>query len=391
MSASRAGFVPPPSAPTGLAPEELSRYSRHLLLPEFGEEGQRRLKASTVAIVGMGGLGAPAAIYLAAVGVGTLRLIDPDRVDASNLQRQVLYGDRDVGRGKVEVARERLAALNPHVVLEGHAVALTSANALELLSGADVVLDGTDNFPTRYLVNDACVMLGVPNVHGSVLRFEGRVSVFATADGPCYRCLFPSPPPPDSAPDCAEAGVLGVMPGQIGLLQATEAIKVLTGLGEPLVGRLLLVDALRMGFRTITIRRDPACPACGTRTLRELIDYEEFCGVRRAVDDGPARLSPDEVARRLRAADPPQLVDVREPWEWNLTRLAGATLIPLGRLDELLGTLDRSRETVVYCHHGGRSLRAAQRLMAAGFTRVANLEGGIDRWSVEVDPTLPRY
>lgn len=383
--------MPPASASTGLAPAELSRYSRHLLLPEFGEAGQRRLKASTVAIVGMGGLGAPAAIYLAAAGVGTLRLIDPDRVDASNLQRQVLYGDRDVGRGKVEVARERLAALNPHVALEAHAVALSSGNALELLGGADVVLDGTDNFPTRYLVNDACVMLGVPNVHGSVLRFEGRVSVFATTEGPCYRCLFPSPPPPDSVPDCAQAGVLGVMPGQIGLLQATEAIKVLTGLGEPLVGRLLLVDALRMGFRTIAIRRDPACPACGTRTLRELIDYEEFCGVKRAADDGPARLSPDEVAQRLRAADPPQLVDVREPWEWNLTRLAGATLIPLGRLDEMLETLDRSRETVVYCHHGGRSLRAAQRLMAAGFARVANLEGGIDRWSVEVDPTLPRY
>lgn len=373
-----------------LHPEELHRYSRHLLMPEIGEAGQRRLKAASVAIVGMGGLGSPAAIYLAAAGVGTLRLIDPDRVDASNLHRQILYVDADVGRRKCDVARDRLRALNPHVRVEAHAVALTSGNALDLLRGVDVVIDGTDNFPTRYLVSDACVLLGVPNVHGSVLRFEGRVSVFGTLDGPCYRCLFPTPPPPDSVPDCADAGVLGVMPGQIGLLQATEAIKSITGVGELLAGRLLLVDALRMRFQTVRIQRDPSCPACGTRELSALIDYDAFCGVpggQREI----ARLTPAEVAERLTASVPPQLVDVREPWEWSIAHLPGAVLLPLGELEDLRATLDPSRDVVVYCHHGARSLAAARQLSAAGFSKVGHLEGGIDRWSLEIDPTLPRY
>lgn len=373
-----------------LTSEEIGRYSRHLLLPEIGEEGQARLRASRVAIVGVGGLGCPAALYLAAAGIGTLGLIDPDRVHVSNLHRQILYGDGDVGRLKCDVAAERLAAINPLVAIERHSVALAAHNALEILAGYDVVLDGTDNFPARYLVNDACVLLGRPNVYGSVLRFEGRLSVFCTPDGPCYRCLFPVPPPPESVPDCATAGVLGVMPGQIGVLQATEAVKWLTGSGDPLVGRLLLVDALRMRFRTVTLERDPACPACGTRELRRLIDYEQFCGTGPATA-GISALSPSDLRRRLEMGDPPQLVDVREPWEWAIARLPGAVLIPLGRLEELLGSLDAARETVVYCHHGTRSLTAAAMLTAAGFVRVANLEGGIERWSAEVDAGLPRY
>jgi adenylyltransferase/sulfurtransferase len=369
----------------------VSRYSRHLLLSEVGEEGQRRLLAARVAIIGAGGLGCPAALYLSAAGVGTIGLVDPDRVDASNLQRQVLYAEADVGRPKTDVARERLMALDPSLSVETYPVALSAANALELLRDYDLVIDGTDNFPTRYLVNDACVLLGVPNVHGSVLRFEGRVSVFGTKDGPCYRCLFPTPPPPDSVPDCAEAGVLGVMPGLIGMLQATEAIKWIVGAGDVLAGRLLLVDALRMRFQTVAIRRDPRCPACGTRELTGLIDYDAFCGVPRAPRDDIERLTPSEVAERMRRPDAPQLIDVREPWEWSLARLPGAVLMPLGALPELLPTLDASRETILYCHRGSRSLAAALHLSSAGFRRVGHLEGGIDRWSSEVDPALPRY
>lgn len=379
---------------SALSPAEAQRYGRHLILPEIGSAGQARLKASRVAIVGLGGLGSPAAIYLAAAGVGTLGLIDPDQVQPSNLHRQVLYTDADVGRPKCDVAAERVAALNPFVAVERHPVALTSRNALEVLAGYDLVLDGTDNFPTRYLVNDACVLLGIPNVYGSVLRFEGRVSVLCTREGPCYRCLFPEPPPPDSVPDCATAGVLGVVPGQIGLLQATEAVKWLTGTGEPLVGRLLLVDALRARFQSVAVPRDPACPVCATGALRALIDYDAFCrgGAAPAAPAPPVgSVSPRELQQRLEAGDALQLLDVREPWEWGIARLPGAVLVPMSRLPEALGALDPSRATVVYCHHGSRSLAAATLLAAAGFVRVANLEGGIDRWSVEVDAALARY
>jgi adenylyltransferase/sulfurtransferase len=379
--------VPPGPA---LDSSELTRYSRHLLLPELGEEGQRRLKGSRVAIVGMGGLGCPAALYLTAAGVGELSLIDADRVDASNLQRQILYAEADVGRAKVDAARERLAAVNPHTRIVAHPLRLTAGNALEVLRGHDVVIDGTDNFATRYLVNDAGVLLGVPNVHGSVLRFEGRVSVFGTPAGPCYRCLFPSPPPPELVPDCADAGVLGVMPGLIGVLQATETIKWLTGAGDSLAGRLLLIDTLRLRFQTVALRRDPGCPACGTRELTALIDYDAFCGVPDAAG-GVEAITPAELAMRLTRARPPLMIDVREPWEWGIGHLDGALLMPLGRIDEFLGTLRPDDEVVVYCHRGARSLAAAQRLVDAGFARVSHLEGGIERWSAEVDPALPRY
>lgn len=374
----------------GLSAEEAQRYSRHLILPEIAGAGQERLKRSRVAIVGLGGLGSPAAIYLAAAGVGTLGLIDHDQVHPSNLHRQVLYSDADVGRSKCDVAAVRVAALNPFVAVERHPVALTSQNALDILGAYDLVLDGTDNFPTRYLVSDACVLLGIPSVYGSVLRFEGRVSVLCAPDGPCYRCLFPEPPPPDSVPDCATAGVLGVVPGQIGVLQATEAVKWLTRSGEALVGRLLLVDTLRSRYQTIVVRRNPECPACGTRTLRTLVDYEAFCRGERTPSQVGA-LSPLELHRRLAAGAVPQLLDVRELWEWDIARLPGAVHVPLARLPEALDTLDPTRETVVYCHHGSRSLAAATLLAAAGFVRVANLEGGIERWSVEVDAALARY
>lgn len=393
MSAFRTGGYSGARGRSGpdLDAEEVRRYSRHLLLPEIGQEGQQRLKEARVVLIGLGGLGSPAALYLAAAGVGTLGVVDPDRVDLTNLQRQVLYTDSDVGRPKCTVARERLTALNPRLAVETFPVALTAANALEILREFDLVIDGTDNFPTRYLVNDACVLLGLPNVHGSVLRFEGRITVFGTPEGPCYRCLFPAPPPPESVPDCSDAGVLGVLPGQIGVLQATEAIKWITGVGEVLAGRLLLVDALRMRFQTVTIGRDPHCPACGTRELKRLIDYEAFCGVPRPSQTGILRLTPDELAVRLRSAAAPQLVDVREPWEWNVARLPGAILIPLSQIETLAPTLDATRETILYCHHGSRSLAAALQLEASGFSHIGHLEGGIDRWSTDVDPALPRY
>lgn len=374
-----------------LGAEELARYSRHLLLAEIGENGQNRLKSARVAIVGIGGLGCPAAIYLAAAGVGTLGLVDADRVDASNLQRQVLFTDEDVGRPKVYAARARLATLNPFVRTEAHHVRLVAGNALEVLRGYDLVIDATDNFPSRYLINDASVLLDVPNIHGSVLRFEGRVSVFGATDGPCYRCLFPLPPPPDTVPDCADAGVLGVLPGLVGVLQATEAIKWITGVGTGLSGRLLLIDALGSRFQTITVGRDPACPVCGTRVQRELIDYDAFCGTAQPAAAEVQSLSPVELAGRLRAPEKVQLVDVREPWEWGIAHLPEARLVPMDQVHSLVSVLDPARETVLYCHHGARSLAAAQHLVSAGFSRVAHLDGGIERWSVEVDPSLRRY
>ena len=375
-----------------LSTEELQRYSRHLLLPEVGLEGQRRLKAGRVLLVGAGGLGSPLGLYLAAAGVGHVGLVDFDVVDVTNLQRQVLHGTRDVGRSKLDSARDRLLDINPHVDLETYDTRLTSDNALEIVREYDVVVDGTDNFPTRYLVNDACVLTGRPNVYGSIFRFEGQASVFATADGPCYRCLFREPPPPGLVPSCAEGGVLGVLPGLIGTIQATETLKILLGIGTTLAGRLLLVDALRMQFRTLKLQRDPACPACGTRTLRELIDYEDFCGLR-AVHSGPGvpEVTPAELVAWRARGDAIDLVDVREPGEWALGHLSGARHVPLGTVSSALGTFARDHTTVLYCKGGTRSAQAARILQDDGFTNVWSLTGGILRWRTEVDPTLPNY
>jgi adenylyltransferase/sulfurtransferase len=394
----------PAAAPDTLTAPELQRYSRHLTLPNVGLGGQQQIKRARILLVGAGGLGSPAALYLAAAGIGHLGVVDADRVETSNLQRQLLHGTGDVGRPKVDSARDRLADVNPFVHVERYDVRLTAANALEILRGYDVVIDGTDNFQTRYLTNDACVLLGVPNVYGSVLRFEGQASVFATPDGPCYRCLFREPPPPGAVPTCAEGGVLGVLPGLVGTIQATEAIKLVLGAGETLAGRLLLVDALRMVFRTIALRRDPTCPACGTREIRELIDYDAFCGTAptataadAATEAGAAGTDPHagvavrELARRLAAGDPLQVVDVREPYEHRIARLEAARLIPLRTLAAAAGELDPARETVVLCHHGIRSAAAAELLRGRGFRSVRNLEGGIDAWSLDVDPSVPRY
>jgi adenylyltransferase/sulfurtransferase len=375
--------------------DEILRYSRHLIIPNVGLEGQRRLKHSRVLLVGAGGLGSPLALYLAAAGVGTLGLVDFDTVDLTNLQRQVLHGTKDVGRPKLESAQDRIRDVNPHVQVEPHATRLTSANALDIIREYDLVIDGTDNFPTRYLTNDACVLLGKPNVYGSIFRFEGQASVFATAAGPCYRCLFREPPPPGLVPSCAEGGVLGVLPGLIGTIQATEGIKLLLGIGEPLIGRLLLVDALTMQFRTMRLRKDPACPACGTRALRELIDYEQFCGITPdlAADGGAGvpEIAPAELAARLRRGDDLDLIDVREPYEWDIARIEGARLVPLADLAGALRSLDSARDVVVHCRTGARSAKAVRQLHAAGFRRVWNLAGGIVRWSDDVDPAVPKY
>jgi adenylyltransferase/sulfurtransferase len=383
----------PVSALPELTGDELRRYGRHLVLPQVGTEGQRRLKDARVLLVGAGGLGSPAALYLAAAGVGTLGLVDFDVVDITNLQRQVIHGTSDLGRPKLDSASDRIREINPHVHVEQFDTALQSSNALGIARDFDVVVDGTDNFPTRYLVNDTCVLLGKPNAFGSVLRFEGQASVFATADGPCYRCLFREPPPPGLVPSCAEGGVLGVLPGLVGTLQATETIKLITGAGESLAGRLLLIDALTMQFRMINVRRDPECPACGTREIQELIDYEAFCGVGSAASSaGIIRdIAPRELAEKIRRGDDMQLIDVREDWEWQIAKIPGARLIPLGELGEHVGSLDRDREIVLFCKSGVRSLRGADELLDAGFRRVATVSGGILRWSEEVDPTVVRY
>jgi molybdopterin/thiamine biosynthesis adenylyltransferase/rhodanese-related sulfurtransferase len=374
-----------------LSVEEIVRYGRHLSLDEVGPKGQRLLKSARVLIVGAGGLGSPASLYLAAAGVGTLGLVDFDHVDRSNLQRQILYGESDVGRPKLAAAQERLRDINPHVQVATHPTRLSAQNAQAIVADYDLVVDGTDNFATRYLVNDVCVLVGRPNVYGSVLRFDGQVSVFGLDDGPCYRCLFREPPPPGLVPSCGEAGVMGVLPGIVGSLQAMEAIKLITGIGEPLVGRLLLIDALDMTFRTIEVRKDPACPACGTREITLLRDYDEYCGESPArVGATAAEISPAELAARLSHGEPLTLIDVREPHEWEIARLEGAQLVPLGELSEAIDTLPRDREAIVYCHHGMRGGRAAAQLAAAGF-RATNLAGGIDRWSLEVDASIPRY
>jgi len=374
--------------------DELLRYSRHLALPEVGLEGQARLKGASVLIVGAGGLGSPAALYLAAAGIGRLGLVDFDRVDASNLQRQVLYGSASVGRPKLEAARERLADLNPGVRIETHDQRLTSANAMEILAGYDVVLDGADNFATRYLVNDACALLGKPNVHGSIFRFDGQVSVFDAARGPCYRCLYPDPPPPGLVPSCAEGGVLGVLPGVIGVIQGIEAIKLVLGLGDPLIGRLLLFDALAMRFRELALRKDPDCPLCGRApSITALIDYDEFCGAGAAHpgEEMSDEIEATELKRRLDRGEAIALLDVREPHEFAIARIDGATLIPLRSLRARLGELEREREIVVLCHHGQRSMRALEFMRGSGFGKIKSLHGGIDAWSREVDADIPRY
>ena len=375
---------------------ELLRYARHLALPQVGMEGQRTLKAARVLCVGAGGLGSPLALYLAAAGVGTLGLVDFDVVDATNLQRQILHGTRDVGRSKLDSATERLADANPHVEVVRHETRLTSQNALEILSGYDVVVDGTDNFPTRYLVNDACVLLGKPNVYGSIFRWEGQVSVFATKGGPCYRCLFREPPPPGLVPNCAEGGVMGVLPGVIGSLQAMETLKLLLGVGEPLTGRLLIFDGLEMSWREVALRRNPDCPVCGDNpTQTDLIDYEVFCGVTPApgtlvVEGDVPELDPSEVVQRLATDRPPFLLDVREDWEWRVGNLEalGGRLVPLGELERRLEEVPHDRPVVVVCRSGQRSLTAARQLLDRGFAEVYNLRGGMQAWARDVDPDV---
>ena len=382
-----------PTVDKPLSAEDLRRYSRHLLLPEVGVRGQRALRASKVLLVGTGGLGAPAALYLAAAGVGTLGLVDFDVVDLSNLQRQVLYATSDVGRPKLDAARERLERLNPGIRIVPHRGPLDSTNALEILRDYDLVVDGTDNFPTRYLVNDAAVLLGKPNVYGSIYRFEGQVSVFDARRGPCYRCLYPEPPPPDLVPSCAEAGVLGVLPGVVGALQATEAVKLLVGVGEPLVGRLLLYDASSMSFRQLRLEKNPDCVLCSSRpTQHGLIDYPAFCGVPSAgPSEGVPSLTPRELQAELAGAEPPLLVDVREPQERQISRLNGALEIPKAQLPEHVDELTRAHSIVVFCRSGHRSADAVRTLLGLGFQKVRNLEGGINAWAREVDPSLPLY
>ncbi len=392
----RTGLHPERALPE-LTNEEIKRYSRHLIMPEVGVEAQKKLKASKVLCIGAGGLGSPAAMYLAAAGVGTLGIVDFDTVDFSNLQRQILHGTPDVGRSKLASARDRLNAINPNVKIETYETALTSANALELFAPYDVILDGTDNFPTRYLVNDACVLLGKPNAYGSIFRFEGQASVFATKDGPCYRCLYPEPPPPGLVPSCAEGGVLGVLPGIIGVIQATETIKLIIGVGEPLVGRFMIYDALKMKFRELKLRKDPDCPVCGTHpTVTKLIDYEQFCGVVPAAPEPVAvnhatEITSIELKQRLDRGDALKIVDVREPNEYQINRIPGSELIPLGDVPKRYAELNKNDEIVVHCKMGGRSAKAADFLRSVGFTRVLNLKGGVLDWVEKVDPSQPKY
>jgi len=374
-----------------LSHDELIRYSRHLILPEIGLAGQERLKAARVLLVGAGGLGSPAALYLAAAGIGTIGLVDFDVVDRSNLQRQVVHGTAAVGTSKLASAQARLADLNPHVHVETIEARLTAANALEHLRGWDVVLDGSDNFPTRYLVNDACVLLGIPAVYGAVLRFEGQASVFDARRGPCYRCLYREPPPPELVPSCAEGGVVGVVPGVIGSLQALEAIKLVTGTGTPLIGRLLLFDGMKLQFREIALAKDPDCVVCGPHpTVTQLIDYEAFCGVG-APPVANGEISATDAAAAARRDSSTVLVDVREPFEWDIVHVDGARHVPLRELPARMRELDGHADVLVVCHHGTRSRQAVELLKAAGFSKARSVRGGIDAWATEVDPRLPRY
>ena len=380
--------------PATLTNDEILRYSRHLIMPEVGMEGQQRLKAARVLCIGAGGLGSPLALYLTAAGVGTLGVVDFDVVDYTNLQRQIIHSTADVGRKKLDSAAEKLKGINPFLHLRTFEIKLTSANALELFREFDVVADGTDNFPTRYLVNDACVLTGKPNVYGSIFRFEGQASVFATEQGPCYRCLYPEPPPPGLVPSCAEGGVLGILPGLVGVLQATEVLKLILGIGDPLIGRLLLIDSLGMKFRELKLRKNSECPACGIHpTITKLIDYNEFCGIRgeeKPVEAGIPEMQVEELKRRLDAGEDVFILDVREPHEYQICNLGGH-LIPLGDLPKRVNELDTSREIVAHCKMGGRSAKAVQFLRQAGFTKVKNLTGGITAWADRIDRTMPKY
>ena len=371
--------------------EEMQRYSRHLIMPEVTAEGQKRLKAARVLCIGAGGLGSPTALYLAAAGVGTLGIVDFDRVDLTNLQRQILHGTKDVGRSKLESARDRLEDINPEIELKLHECRFSSESAEQIVADYDVIVDGSDNFATRYLSNDVCVFAQKPNVYGSVFRFEGQTTVFAPhLGGPCYRCLFPEPPPPESVPNCAQAGVLGVLPGIIGMLQAIETIKLIIGIGEPLIGRLLCFDALKVHFRELKLRRDPQCPVCGTDpTIFAPIDYDQFCGARQ--DGEIPAMSVQELKRKMDASEAFELIDVREPFEFEIARIDGAKLIPLGEIAERADELQREQPIVVHCHSGRRSAQAVQLLKQRGFAKVYNLEGGIDAWSDQIDPSVPRY
>src|SRR5207253_2666249 len=386
----------PPAPPRGsaLTNDEYKRYSRHLIMPEVGLDGQLKLKAAKVLCIGAGGLGSPVAMYLAAAGVGTLGIVDFDTVDFSNLQRQILHGTPDVGRPKLASAKDRLNALNPNVNIETYETALTSENALKLFEPYDVIVDGTDNFPTRYLVNDACVLLGKPNAYGSIFRFEGQASVFAMKEGPCYRCLYPEPPPPGLVPSCAEGGVLGILPGLVGVIQATEAIKLILGQGDSLIGRLLLVDALGMKFRELKLRKNPDCPVCGKHpSITKLIDYNEFCGIRgeeKPMEVGVPEIQVEELKSRLDSGEDVLVLDVREPHEYQICNISGY-LIPLGDLPKRVHELDSSREIVAHCRSGARSAKAVDFLRQAGFKKVHNLAGGILAWADRVDPKMPKY
>jgi molybdopterin/thiamine biosynthesis adenylyltransferase/rhodanese-related sulfurtransferase len=374
-----------------LSAEELQRYSRHLIMPEVAADGQRRLKAARVLCIGAGGLGSPAALYLAAAGVGTIGIVDFDDVDLSNLQRQILHGTKDVGRGKVESAQDRLRDINPEIDIELHQSRFSSENASEIVSKYDVVVDGSDNFATRYLSNDVCVFEQKPNVYGSVFRFEGQTTVFAPhLGGPCYRCLFPEPPPPESVPNCAQAGVLGVLPGIIGILQAIETVKLIVGIGEPLIGRLLHFDALKVKLRELNLRRDPQCPVCGENpTIFAPIDYDQFCGTG-ALETVPS-ISVHELKQKTDAHEPFDLIDVREPFEYEIARIDGAKLIPLGEIGDRVDELQRGEPIVIHCHSGQRSAQAVRLLRQQGFSNVYNLDGGIDAWSDQIDPNVPKY
>jgi sulfur-carrier protein adenylyltransferase/sulfurtransferase len=382
-----------------LTAQEIQRYARHLIMPEVAMHGQKRLKAAKVLCIGTGGLGSPLSLYLAAAGVGTLGLVDFDVVDISNLQRQIIHFTSDVGRPKISSAEAKLTAINPELKIIRHELAVDSSNALDIFAGYDVIVDGTDNFPTRYLVNDACVLLGKPNVYGSIFRFDGQATVFSPPEGPCYRCLYPEPPPPDLVPNCAEGGVLGILPGLIGVVQATETVKLILGVGKPLIGRLLLYDALEMTFREMKVRKNPKCPICGPNpTIQALIDYQEFCGVAGASSTPAAangsaldEIAPRELQALFESKQPPLVLDVRNPEEIAICRIAGSTVIPLPELPNRLGELDSARSMVVHCKSGVRSAKAIALLQGAGFSKLKNLKGGILAWIKDVDPSLPSY
>ena len=390
-----AGVASPPAPPLTLSKDEILRYSRHLIMPEVGMEGQLKLKSAKVALIGTGGLGAPLGMYLAAAGIGRIGLVDFDVVDFTNLQRQVIHGTKDVGKKKLDSAAETMLDINPYVEIDRHETALTSENALGILKDYDIVVDGTDNFPTRYLVNDACVLLGKPNVYGSIFRFEGQATIFAYPGGPCYRCLYPEPPPPGLVPSCAEGGVLGILPGTVGLIQATETVKLILGIGEPLIGRLVLYDALAMRFRELKLRRNPECPVCGDHpTISKLIDYQEFCGIPNQVhEETPMNgdIDPVEVKSKIDRGDHFVLIDVREPHEYQICNIPQAKLIPLGDLAKRMNELDSAKEIVAHCKSGVRSGKAVDFLRQSGFKKVRNMKGGILAWSDKVDPRVPKY